>query len=671
VRPSPLLSAAAAAALLAAVAGPATAATEPAPAKGVASSAVTLLGVTAGGHTLTAGTIELLSDMLGPEAVAKILVTPLTADGTAYGQQTVTPAESPFAAPAVDSSALVPALAGIASLRTPVLNATAGSANGEPSTSARADSLGGLDVLGLPVSLAGTVDIGSVVTKAGGAVGEKTIVVENVALPSIADVLNALGLDLSVLPIDVLNELVTALDLVNPAIDDAQKALDEAKKAIQAKIDTAQAEVDKAGADLAAALNERAGKESELAKAEQDLAAKTAQLNDAKAALADAQADLATAVDTQASAQQTYDSAYAAVKAAADLLGMTVATYVATFPTLDIVVALKDAAAALDAANAAVSSATAAVDQAVQDVATAQSAVDLAQAAVETLKAAIAALQATIDALQAALDAAIAALNDLLDQVQKEISALLGAITAVLDGTPLVSFDSLKVITEATATSNQEGGQSAQIVGGEISGLEVLGTDVLSDVLGTTSIDLLELVGTQLTAVNGLVSELTGTLSDVLSTVPQFPTLSVPAPEIGLLTKSTSTDIVDGFGVASTSVQGLSITLPSVSIPTALALPGAAELPALAGVTQVAGLLTSAPVRLELATLSSNARFAGTATAAPGTGTPGTGTGTPGTGPVPQLPRTGASELLAVVAIALMGAAYAARRRRVAEELDA
>ena len=127
-------------------------------------------------------------------------------------------------------------------------------------------------------------------------------------------------------------------------------------------------------------------------------------------------------------------------------------------------------------------------------------------------------------------------------------------------------------------------------------------------------------------------------------------------------------------GVASTSVKGLSITLPSVSIPTALALPGAVDLPALDGITQVAGLLTSAPVKLDLLTLSDQARFAPGATAAPGTQTPGTqtpGTQTPGTA-APQLPRTGATQALAVLGVALMVAAVAARRRNeVADDLSA
>ena len=671
MRPSPLLSAAAAAALLAAVAGPAMAATEPAPAKGVASSSVTLLGVAAGGHTVSAGTLELLSDMLGAEAVAKILLTPLTVDGQTIGQQTVTPANSPLTAPSVSTSG-VPALAGLVGLSSPVLEASAEVVDGQPATGAGAGSLGSLSVLGLPVSLDGALDVGSAVSRTEGAAGGKEITVEGVALPSIADILGALGLDLEALPVDVLAELVKALDLGNATIDAAQKALDDARAAIQAEIDAAQAAVDKAAADLDAAQQQLAGKNSELAAAEKDLAAKTAALQPLKDALAAEQKKLDDANATLASAKTSYDSAFATVKTAADLVGLTVDQFVAANSTLDIVVALNAAKTTLDAANAAVTSATAAVAQATTDLAAAQSLVDAAQAVVNTLKAAVATLQATVDALQKVLDDALAALSGILDAVQAEIDALVAAVLAVLDGTPLVSFDSLSILTESAVTSNTEGAQSARVVGGEISGLEVLGTDVLNDVLGTTSVDLLDLAGTQLTAVNGLIAELTGTLSSVLSTVPAFPTLSIPAPEVGLLTKSASTDVVDGFGVASTSVKGLSITLPSVSIPTALALPGAVDLPALDGITQVAGLLTSAPVKIDLATLSSNARFAPAvgATGTPGTQTPGTGTpGTQTPGTIGQLPRTGASEALAALGVVLMAAAVVARRRTAVAEL--
>lgn len=661
MRPSPLLSAAAAAALLAAVAGPATAATTPAPAKGVASSSVTLLSVAAGGHTVSAGTLELLSDMLGAEAVAKILLTPLTADGTAYGQQTVTPAQSPVSAPAISTGSVAPALDGLLAVSSPVLEAEADATDGEPSTLAGATSLGGLSVLGLPVTLDGALDTASSVSKTAGATSEKVVTVEGLALPSVADLLGALGLDLSALPIEVLTELLDELGLVNGAVDAAQAALDAATAAIQAQIDAAQAQVDAAAAALAAKTAELAGPQSQLAAAEADLATKTAALAPLQAALASAQSNLTAANSTLTSAQQEVAAATAAI----DLFTSNPLNIGLPVPQA-LQDALTAANAAVNAANATVASATAAVTQATSDLAAAQSLVDAAQAAVNLIKNTIATIQTAIDGLQATLDAALAALNGILDGVQAEIDALLGAVTAVLDGTPLVSFDSLTVLTEATATSNTEGGQTARIVGGELVGLEVLGTDVLSNVLGTSSVDLLDLVGGTLDQVNSLIAGLTGTLSSVLSTVPAFPTLSIPAPEVGLLTKSSSTSITDGFGVASTSVKGLSITLPSVSIPTALALPGAADLPALDGITQVAGLLTSAPIRIDLATLAAQSRFAPAVVAAPGTGAPGTET--PGT-VTPQLPRTGASQGLAALGVALMVGAAVAYRRRV--ELDA
>lgn len=648
MRPSPLLSAAAAAALLAAVAGPASAATEPAPAKGVASSTVTLLSVAAGGHTVSAGTLELLSDMLGAEAVAKILLTPLTVDGTTHGQQTVTPAQSPVSAPSFTTGSVAPALSGLLGVTSPVLEAEASNANGEPSTSAGAASLGGLNLLGIPVSLDGGLDVSSVVSKTAGAVGTKNVTVEGVALPSIADLLGALGLDLSALPIEVLTELLTELDLVNDAVDTAQDALDAALAEVQTQVDAAQAEVDAAAAALV-------GPTSQLAAAEADL-------DEATGALSDAVAARDAVVAANQGAIDAYNDAVADVTAALSVAGLTQAAY-------DLLpVALRPAA--VTSAIAAAAALEPAATTAQQLIANATTAVTTAQGAVDLLNQTIAALQNAINGLQATLDAALAALNGILDTVQAELDALLGAVTAVLDGTPLVSFDSLSIVTEAVASSNKEGGQSAVIKGGELAGLEVLGTDVLSDVLGTSSVDLLDLVGGTLTEVNALIAGLTGTLSSVLSTVPEFPTLSIPAPEVGLLTKSASTDIVDGFGVANTAVKGLSITLPSVSIPTALALPGAADLPALDGITQVAGLLTSAPIKLDLATLGAQSRFAPAVVAAPGTGTPGTGT--PGT-VTPQLPRTGASQALAVLGAALMAGAIVARRRRmeVAEDLAA
>ncbi len=334
------------------------------------------------------------------------------------------------------------------------------------------------------------------------------------------------------------------------------------------------------------------------------------------------------------------------------------------------------AQSAQSAALAAASAATAAVTTATADLAAAQSVADLAAAAVTALKSAVAALQAALDALQKTLDALLAALKGLLTGVQAQLDALLGAVTAVLDGTPLVSIDSISVQTLARSTSASKGGQEASIVGGELTGLHVLGTDVLSNVLGTTKVDVLSLTGSTLSKVTSAINGLTGTLSSVLSTVPGFPALSVPAPQITLLGKSTSTDVVNGFGVARNSVKALSITLPAITLPLGLALPNAAALPALSGLPAAGGVaaaavgdvtqLVSKPITLSLLGLSEQSAFRPAVVAAPTAGTPTSGgAGTPTSGGVgaPSLPTTGLPAGLAILAILLIGTALTLRRR--------
>lgn len=666
MRISPLVAAAAATALLASLAGPASAATEPAPAAGVASSAVTLLDVAAGGRTVTAGTLSLLSDALGTDAVAKIVVTPLTVDGLAYGERTITPADSPATVTAFDSGTVAPALAGLVKVTSPVFTGTAQNGSSGASSRVGADSLGGVAVLGLPIALEGTLDVGSLVSRTGGAVGDKTLEITNLALPSIADLLAALGLDLSKLPTEVLVELLTELDILTTAVTTAGQALTDAIAAagIQPQIDAAQAEVDTATTALAAKVDELAGKNSELAAARDDLAATTAALAPPTAAVATAQRELATANAALATAT-------GALNAALDVAGLSgIDAYNELLPVFrdPLASVIDPLIAAVTAAQGTVASATATVATATSDLAAAQSLADIAAAAVTALESAIATLQGVIDTLQEAVDAAVAIVTNVLTSVQPLIASLLAAVTAVLDGTPLVSIDALTVITESKVTSANDGGQSATVVGGEITGLHVLGTDVLNNVLGATRVDLLDLTGSTLDGVNGLLTELTGTLSSVLSTVPGFPLLKIPAPTIELLTKQSGTGIADGFGTASTGVRALSVTLPSITLPQALALPSAANLPVFASTLEAfqvsavldsAGNFVSSPVTVALGILSEQARFrpAGSVppTVAPGAVLPTTGS---------QLPRTGTTGALALLGVVLMGAAVVARRRR-------
>lgn len=575
----PLLAGAAAlsAVALTVTAGSAGAATTSSPAVGTASTTLELLDLLAGGHSLQAGSIALLSDTRDG-TVARVTVTPVTADGTAYGTQTITPADSPIGVPAVSSPN---PLASFVSLTSPAVDVTATNA---PSTHAGATSLGSLTLLGLPVSLDGRLAAGASISKAEGAVGAKTVTLENLVLPSIADILAALGLDLSALPVGTLTDLVDQLALVTGAVTTAQGAVDTAQAAVNAAV--------------------------------ADLATKTAAATAAQTALTSAQSVLTTATSTLET-----------------LLGE--AAFVGT---------IADYAALPQIAKDLLAVAVPALPAAYLDYVAAGDAVGLATTALATAQAAVDAAQVLLASLQATLNTAITALKT--------------AITSVLDGTPLVSMESLQLKTVAQAVSASEGGQTAEIVGGTVTGLEVLGTDVLQAALGNTTLDLGSLVGAVSDQINSTIGGLTGALSDVLSSVPGLPALDVPAPVVTLLTKSAVTSISGGFGRASTTVTGLSISLPAITVPTAVALPGAGNLPAFEGVTQVAGLLETAPVRLGLLTLRDQASFRPAVIA--GAPTPGT-SGSPGDDGA--LADTGLPVGLAVLSLGAVVGALLLRRR--------
>ena len=664
MRHRPLATAAAAALVLGVVAGPAAArgtAAETQTAAGTATSALNLLSLALAGHAVDVGRVALTSDTVTGNPVAKVVVTPLKVDGTTYGEQTVTSANSPASVPTVDSAAVVPAaLAGLASVKSPVFDVSATTADGA-STKAGTASLGSVSVLGIPLKLDGSVNVGSLVN-ATNAVGQKTVTVKNVALPSVADLLAALGLNLPALPVDTLTKLLKDLNLTSTAVTTATAELDKAMATIKAQVDAAQAEVDKAAAALAAKTTELTGAQSQLAAAEAELASKVTALNTAKAQLATVQAGAQPAIDAYAGAVNNLNAALAAA-------GTTLTAYKSD-PALQAALGatVNPLIASADNLKPAADAAQATVNQAVADVASAQSAVDVATAAVNVLKNTVATLQAAVDALQKTLDDLIALLKSLLTNVQPLIDTLIGAITALLDGTPLVSIDSLTVQTQALVKSASAGGQTAKVTGGELVGLKVLGTDVLQNALGNTKVDLLSLVGGTLNTVTSTINGLTGTLSSVLSNVPSFPTLSIPAPQIGVLTKTASTDIAGGFGIAENSVKALSITIPAITLPSALALPNASSLPAISGLplgavtdaVNAAGNLVSKPVTLSMVTLSEQSKFRPALTAAPGTNPPGTTP--PGDNPT-TLPTTGLPAGIALIAVLMVGFGLAMRRR--------
>jgi hypothetical protein len=549
------------------------------PAAGSASSLLSLLQVTAAGHTVSVGDVLLSSDTLTGAPLSRIDLTPLVADGTPYGRQSVTPASPPATVPSQSSPG---ALAGIVSLASPVFSAAATAA---PAATAGASSLGALTVLGLPVALDGSLSLGSAVSSTTGALASKTLVVKDLALPSVADLLAALGLDLTKLPVATLEALVQQLDLVTGAIS------------------TAEAAATSALGQIATATTAVTTATTGLTQATQGLAAPTAAL--------------------QALLDQLPAASLLGLPAGSD----TVAGFQALSPLQQSVLA-----ALVPGIDAALTSLTD------------------AQALVTTATAAVAAAEAALSSLTAQLQALLAPLVSLL--------------TGALDSTPLLSIDSLALTSKAAASSDQPGGQQAEVLGGTLTGLHVLGQDVLDTALGTSSLNLADLVGGTATQVTGAINGLTGTLSSVLSTVPGLPALKVPAPQISLLTKSSSTSVSGGFGRAVTNVTGLKIALPSISLPAAVALPGASALP---GLSLVNGLLTSAPLSLSLGTLSDQAAFRpaviASAPTTPVVQVPTTPT-TPVTTPTsPELPHTGLPAGLAGLALLSLVGALALRRR--------
>ena len=639
MRHRPLAAAAVAALLIGAAAGPAAArstAVDAAPAAGTATSALQVLSLALANHRLQVGRLALISDTVAASPVAQVVVTPLTLDGTAYGEQTVTPASSPATVPVVDSSAVVPAaLAGLAAVKSPAFDVSASNSDGA-SSKAGAASLGAVSVLGIPLSLDGTVDVSSLVDSSN-ALGEKNVTVKNVALPSIADLLAALGLDLPKLPVDTLTNLIKGLNLTSTAVTTAQQALATAEAAIKTQIDAAQKAVDDQQAVLDAAKTQ--------------LASKLTALDSAKANLAPATAAVAAAQTAFDNAKTAQTAAAAAITAVLPV-GTTLDQYLVLFPGSALVTTYNNATALVTSTGTALANAKTAADAAQAVVNAAQAAVDLAQKAVTDATALLSTLLAT--------------LNGLLGQVGPQLDALLAAITALLDGTPLVSIDSISIQTQALVTSAEQGGQTAKIVGGEVVGLHVLGTDVLNNVLGSSSVDLLDLVGSTLTSVNTAIGGLTGTLSSVLSNVPSLPSLAIPAPQIGLFTKTTSTDIAGGFGLAQNSLEALTITIPAITLPAAVALPNAASLPAISGLpvsgalgTAAVGDLVSKPITLGLVTLSEQSKFHPAVTTAPGGATP-PGTANPES---PNLATTGLPAGIALLALLLVGGALLLRRR--------
>lgn len=556
------------------LAGAADAAT---PTAGSATSTATLATLSAVGHQVALATVSATADNISG-ALAKVSVAPLKLDGAdVVPAVTVEPATSPVTVPSVSTPAEI---APIVSVASPALSLTASSdAAGQASGLSTPSGLGALSILGLDLSIDGTLSVGSLVNATKADAG-KTLEIADLALPSVADILRALGLDIAKLPADTLQSLISELGLV----------LSEAQAAVNGAVDDAQAAMGGLPAEIAAL----------------------------EAGLPALQAAADTAATTAAGSLAAFNTALAATPAAALLYpglaeftaaGATAAT---AFP------ALATLANTANADSAAAAAAAAAVTQA----------------------------NAAIDALQDQVNAALAAISGLVEQ-------LADVVAGVLSDTPLVSLGSASVGTIARVDASK----TAQVIG-SVSGLEVIGTDVLDLATGSSTIDVAKTASDVIAQVNGEIAGVLGTLSSVLEGVAG---VTFPAPTVALLQKTTATGVDGAFGTANVTVSVLDIAIPGIQLPENVVLDTVLNaLPAdlMDNLSLVDGLLEATGFELQVGTIAEAARFRGAAL-----------TPVPGNRPVPgSLPATGAPYGLALLAAAGVAGAVMLRRSAARSE---
>ncbi len=303
-------------------------------------------------------------------------------------------------------------------------------------------------------------------------------------------------------------------------------------------------------------------------------------LDAATSALTAATGTLTTAKGTLTTATGAFNTAFGAIPALALPAG------VATGTTADQFLALAPA---------------------VQSVVDALSVADLGAlaTAVKTAEAAVQTAQDAVDAVQAL----VTALTDL-------INAVLGAVTG--DDNPLAALGNIKVTTSAIAAKTPKADASV-----DVGSVHVLGAL------------------TPLASLTKTLGTVTNTLSSVLDSVAGV-SFTAPTLTIGTPTKSTKTTGKTRF--ASASITGVKLTLPSLTLPAALALPGVP--------TGISGALT-------FGQLSETAQW-----------TPGANVATPSTPRTPSsspqgapLPDTGGSPLLPIAGLLILGSGVLLWRR--------
>ena len=389
------------------------------PATGSAQSALTLLDVALGGHSVQAGQIAAVASNT-PSRVASLVVTPLTLDGTVHGQQTVTPASAPATVPSGSPQSV--SVPNLLTFTGPTLSVDAQAGPAAVLTSAALKALGQITLTPaglaqLPVNLQAATLANLAKVTSSQSEASKTIVVGGLSLPSINDLLKSLGVDL--------NALLDQLTQGN--LNKLQGLVGSALTSLNATVDSAQAA-------LASATSQTAP--DTLSAAQAQLTSATAAKNNAQTAFDAAQTALNTANAAWTSAIGTI------APAVLTLNGVTSSLTPAQFQALG-----QPVQTALDAATSA----------------------DLAALAASAVSA-----QTAFDAAQAALTAAnnvVTLVNSLIDALQALINAVAGAVTG--NTNPLAALGNITVQTKAVAASTTQ----TPVAEAKIGSLKILGSD--------------------------------------------------------------------------------------------------------------------------------------------------------------------------------------------------
>lgn len=345
--------------------------------------------------------------------------------------------------------------------------------------------------------------------------------------------------------------------------------------------------------------------------------------------------------NTLAALNSAVDTAQAALASAPDTLAGATAALTAANSQLS------SANTALTAANSAWTTAFGAINTALLPAGVSST---LTPAVFQALSPA---LQTTVDALspanlatlaQTAVDAQTAvtaaqtlvtAVNALVDALQALVNAVLNAVTT--NGDPLAALGNISVTTKAVATNTS----ATPTASAKVGTVNILGT--AASVASLTS------------TLNSVTSTLAGVLNSVTG-------VSFTAPAISIGTPHTSTSTQGKTHKATASITGLTLTLPTIQLPTALSTITSS----LPGATIANGLVSVLGGSLKVAELSESVDH-----------TPGTtsSTGTPSTAKAPKpssgpgLANTGMSSIVPAIAAVLVMASLAVlhRRRRTDE----